>query len=898
MYQNLQTLTFVLAASLALGCSADPGAGGGTGGVGGEGGTAGEGGTGGTGGDAGAGGSSGTQIGVDGGTAVSDDGRVKVEVPAGALSNTQTIAITSLAEGPAGALGGTLYEFEPSGLRFTVPVTLRLEYDEASLPAGLDEESLAVANLANGIFWYEVVGASIDAAQDTIEFQASHFSTYGLMIGAFGAPLSGSNVVPANASAASGQVTLSFDTSNNVLSYHVAFQDLEGDEQAATIRGPALAGATGPILHTLSAGSPKIGHWTYDESDEADLLAGRSYLSITSAAFPSGELRGQIEPLGPTGATSQLTVSVLLWDDLSGAWATNQIPPDVTRIEVEVSGVHMATLTQSVPLGTPPLISTLTVPKGMARRVAVRAYAVSNELLYQRATVLDIQDVNHSIQPTLWSATDTAPPIFSGVTGATRVAGDAIALTWDAASDDYASSAEITYLVYMATSAGAQDFSKPLYAAAPGETSYTVLGLAGGQNYAFVVRAMDPGGNIDDNIVEASASTFSAGTGQYVDAAIGVDAAGCGPISSPCRTITQALIQTPGNEPIYIARGVYNAAAGEVFPLQLKDGTALYGNLAFVQTLPTAAGGVQRGTLVPTSIIRSSTEIQVILGADAARVVGLYIEDGVNSNIATIDSDVHSIDVAWCVLQGPGSSKFAGTGLKLASDSSVRDTVVKDYKSRGIIGYGEGLLIFRSTVVRSGLGITVGGGGHWNISRNTVSENPNGGIYAWDNDGAEGGTIYRNWIHWNYWGIQLDDIWGTELIRNSIQHNELDGIRILSMETVPPISNLIAGNSLKKNGVGVLVWSAAKPIVVGNDIACNDYADFGSWGSEQIDARDNWWDHNPPTFYDDAESNLAGCEPEGVDVCIAETYAGTPRPLLSPTSGTSSCSSSTLGQLP
>ncbi len=840
-------------------------------------------------------GSAGTDIGPTGGTAVSEDGQVEVVIPAGALPSTQTITVVPVAQAPAGALGGAVYEFGPSGLRFDLPVTLHLEYDEAALPAGLDEESLSVAALVNGVFWHEVVGASIDAAQDTVTVQASHFSTYGLMIGAFSAQLDGANVVPPNASAASGSATFSFDTSNNVLSYHVAFRDLEGDEQSASIRGPALAGGTGPALHTLSLGSPKIGHWSYDESVESDLLSGRSYLSIRSAAFPNGELRGQIEPLGPTSATSQLTVRVLLWDDLSGGFATNLIPAAVARLEVEVSGADMATLTQAVPLGAPPLVVPLTVPKGMARLVVVRAYDAGDQVIYRSATLLNIENATHSIQPTLWSAGDVASPSFAGVTGATRVAGDAIAVQWSAASDDHASTSEIAYAIYMATTSGGQDFSTPLYAADVGQTSYTVRGLAAGQAYHFVVRALDPAGNLDTNAVEASATTFSAGTGQYVDSNTGVDVAGCGTLAAPCKTITQALIQTPGNEPIYIARGVYDTAAGEVFPLRLKDGTALYGDLAFVQTLPTSAGGTLRGTLVPTSVILSSASSPVIYGASGAHIGGLHIEDGINSSLGTIDADGDAISVAWCVLKGSVSASLVTRGIRLAAGSSVRDSVIKDFKDWGIIGYGDGLVIFRNTIVRTA-GIVVEAG-DWVISRNALYDNTFA-IAGGAADPTEGGQIFLNTIHGNYQGIQLGKTWGVEILGNSIRNNENNGISLGGDTNPPPTSTLIAGNSLVGNGIGIFISSAATATIVGNTIACNDRADLGSWGSQVIDARNNWWDHNPPTTYDDAESNLDGCEPDGVDVCTAEIYAGTPDPILDPANGTSSCATTAIGHSP
>jgi hypothetical protein len=63
----------------------------------------------------------------------------------------------------------------------------------------------------------------------------------------------------------------------------------------------------------------------------------------------------------------------------------------------------------------------------------------------------------------------------------------------------------------------------------------------------------------------------------YVDVVTGSDVTGDGSASNPFKTITHALSVTPGGETINIASGTYNAAAGEVFPLFLKNGTRLIG---------------------------------------------------------------------------------------------------------------------------------------------------------------------------------------------------------------------------------------------------------------------------------------------------------------------------------
>lgn len=102
--------------------------------------------------------------------------------------------------------------------------------------------------------------------------------------------------------------------------------------------------------------------------------------------------------------------------------------------------------------------------------------------------------------------------------------------------------------------------------------------LDAGSTYHVVVRAMDQAGNVDANVVEQAASTFSSQTVLYVDVNTGADTLGCGGESSPCKTITTALGKSSNDQTIRVDRGRYDKATGESFPLLLKPGTRLIGD--------------------------------------------------------------------------------------------------------------------------------------------------------------------------------------------------------------------------------------------------------------------------------------------------------------------------------
>jgi hypothetical protein len=110
------------------------------------------------------------------------------------------------------------------------------------------------------------------------------------------ATLDGFQEVPANASTGTGTLNASIDTVANQLTYHMTFTGLGAPETDAHIHGPAPLSANAGVKHALPLGNTKTGVWNYAESDEADIVAGLMYVNIHSAAFPAGQIRGQILP--------------------------------------------------------------------------------------------------------------------------------------------------------------------------------------------------------------------------------------------------------------------------------------------------------------------------------------------------------------------------------------------------------------------------------------------------------------------------------------------------------------------------------------------------------------------------------------------------------------------------
>jgi len=109
------------------------------------------------------------------------------------------------------------------------------------------------------------------------------------------ADLKGSNEVPPNTSPASGTAEATLDTTTRQLSYTITYKDLSGPALGAHFHGPVEAGKNaGIVLPFKTVQSPIQGSATLTDEQVTDLLAGKWYANIHTAANPGGELRGQM----------------------------------------------------------------------------------------------------------------------------------------------------------------------------------------------------------------------------------------------------------------------------------------------------------------------------------------------------------------------------------------------------------------------------------------------------------------------------------------------------------------------------------------------------------------------------------------------------------------------------
>ena len=110
------------------------------------------------------------------------------------------------------------------------------------------------------------------------------------------ATLDGKSETPPNASTGSGTADINYDAASKKLTWKLTYSGLTGPATAAHFHGPAEAGKNAGVAVAIpnATTSPNEGSATLTDAQAADLLAGKYYVNVHTAANPGGEIRGQV----------------------------------------------------------------------------------------------------------------------------------------------------------------------------------------------------------------------------------------------------------------------------------------------------------------------------------------------------------------------------------------------------------------------------------------------------------------------------------------------------------------------------------------------------------------------------------------------------------------------------
>ncbi|WP_168163417.1 DUF1565 domain-containing protein [Calothrix sp. 336/3] len=272
----------------------------------------------------------------------------------------------------------------------------------------------------------------------------------------------------------------------------------------------------------------------------------------------------------------------------------------------------------------------------------------------------------------------------------------------------------------------------------------------------------------------------------FVNPSVGDDTSGNGNERTPLRTITQALRQAQPDTVIMLQRGTYSAQSGEVFPLILKPGVSIQGDVR----------GKGRGIVITGG------------GEYLSRNFG-------GQNVAIVAAPKTTLTGVTVTNSNPrGYGVWIESGNPLIADNTFTGNT-----QDGVSVTGNALPLVRgNSFLRNGAnGITITGASQAEIRENLFQYTGFGINIAQQAQPL----IVSNQIEYNRSGIVVQASSRPILRNNIIQSNREDGLVSLA-EAQPDLGNATepGGNEFRRNGRYDINGAAAKRVIAvyGNNL--------------------------------------------------------------------------------
>lgn len=302
-------------------------------------------------------------IGALGGTVASSDGVLELQIPAGALDTVTDIVVTKLPDATFANeplyVKGTAYELEPTGLQFRLAVELRIHFDPANVPAGVDQTKLRIQKRDRvQDRWQDCDHAGIQAHVVGASIQG--FSTYAVIGTEASSPPPGGGVARVIVSPA----VVVMET-GDVVQLTASVQDAQGNVLSAPVTWTVANQAIATIdanarLTALTQGTTSVTASAGGQQGSATVSVSQKIATIVITGTSSIDVAATTQLTATATAVGGGTVSVpFTWASSNPAVATVNATGLVTGV-----AAGTADITASARSVTGTLTVTVTTPHG------------------------------------------------------------------------------------------------------------------------------------------------------------------------------------------------------------------------------------------------------------------------------------------------------------------------------------------------------------------------------------------------------------------------------------------------------------------------------------------------------------------------------------------------------